>query len=167
MSGRTFLASLMCGLTAIAVQPLCAAATTLSLAGSWQFTLTPIASSTPAVPIPGLATFTTDGSVIETDGSEFAPIPSSTAAVKPSTPGHGIWQPANTPATLLVQYISLVLNPDGSLLGRNITTMFLTLPSTGNQFSGTYKTDQEIGGVTTVVSSGTVSGTLIPHVPVP
>jgi hypothetical protein len=45
--------------------------------------------------------------------------------------------------------------------------MFLTLPSTGNQFSGTYKTDQEIGGVTTVVSSGTVSGTLIPHVPVP
>jgi hypothetical protein len=168
MSGRTFLATLICGLTAIAVQPLSAAATTPSLAGSWQFTLTPTASTPTVVPIPGLATFTTDGSVIETDGSEFASIPSSTAAaIKPSTPGHGIWQIGNTPITLFVQYISLVLNPDGSLLGRNITTMLLALNSTGDQFSGTYKTDEVIGSVTTVVSSGTVSGTLIPHVPVP
>jgi hypothetical protein len=168
MSSRTFLASIFFGLIAIAVQPMSAAATP-SLAGSWQFTLTPTAPPTPpVVEIPGLATFTTDGSVIETDGSEFAPIPVSTAApTRPGTPGHGIWQLANTPITLYVQYISLLVNADGSLFGRNITTMFVTLNSKGNQFSGTYTTDQVVGSITTVVSSGTVNGQLIPHVPLP
>ena len=164
MRRKTLLASIVCGLIAIAVQPMSAAATPPSLAGSWQFTLTPTAppASTPPE-IPGLATFTTDGSVIETDGSEFVSNPPTNA----STPGHGIWQIANTPGTLYVQYISLVLNVDGSLYARNVTTMFLTENSKGTQFAGSYTTDQEMGGSTTTVSSGTVSGQLIPHVPLP
>ena len=72
-----------------------------------------------------------------------------------------------TPVTLYVQYISLVLDPDGSLFARNITTMLLTMNSTGDQFSGTYETDQEIGTTTKTLSKGTVSGQLIPHVPLP
>jgi len=169
MSKKTFFTALMCGLIAISVQPLLAAPP--SLAGSWQFTLIPGASpaTTPAVEIPGLATFTADGSAIETDGSEFAAVPSSTATpVKSSTPGHGIWQMANTPETLYVQYISLVLEPDGSLFARNITTMFLTVdPMTGSTFKGTYTTVQIMGTIAKVVSEGKVTGTLIPHVPLP
>jgi len=142
-------------------------AATPSLAGSWEFTLT-ATTPTPAVEIPGLATFTTDGSVIETDGSEFAPIPSSTATVKASTPGHGIWQLANTPETLYVQYISLVLDADGALYARNVTTMFLTMDTTtGNSFKGTYTTEQTMGTLTRTLSSGTVTGQLIPHLPLP
>jgi hypothetical protein len=168
MSRRTLLRSIVCGLIAIAVQPMSAAAATPSLAGSWQFTLTPTAPPTPPViQIPGLATFTTDGSVIETDGSEFVPNPPSTVPIKAATPGHGIWQLANTPVTLYVKYISLVLDADGSLYARNVTSMFLTLNSTGNHFTGAYTTDQEIGGVTKTLSNGTVSGQLIPHVPLP
>jgi hypothetical protein len=169
MTRRTLLALIVCGLIAIAVQPTSAAAAPPSLAGSWQFTLTPsIPSGTPAVQIPGLATFTTDGSVIETDGSEFAPSPiSTTPLAKAATPGHGIWQMANTPITLYVQYISLVLDADGALYARNVTTMFLTLNSTGNRFTGTYTTDQEIGGVTKTLSNGAVTGQLIPHVQLP
>jgi hypothetical protein len=166
MSKRTPFASIFCGLIAIAVQPMLAA--TPSLAGSWEFTLTATTpTATPPVEIPGLATFTTDGSVIETDGSEFAPIPSSTAAVRASTPGHGIWQLANTPETLYVQYISLVLDADGALYARNVTTMFLTLNATGSMFTGAYTTVQAIGTLTRVLSSGTVTGQLIPHVPLP
>jgi hypothetical protein len=45
--------------------------------------------------------------------------------------------------------------------------MFLTLNTKGDQFKGTYTRDQVIGSVTTTVSSGTVSGHLIPHVPLP
>jgi hypothetical protein len=41
------------------------------------------------------------------------------------------------------------------------------LNNKGNQFSGSYTTDQAIGTVTKVLSTGTVSGTLIPHVPLP
>lgn len=168
MSRRTFLVSIVCGLIAIAVQPMSAVAATPSLAGSWQFTLTPTAPpAPPVIQIPGLATFTRDGSIIETDGSEFIPNPASTTPINASTPGHGIWQPAPVPGSLYVQYISLVLNADGSLYARNVTTMFLTLNTKGNQFAGSYTTDQLIGGVTKVLSSGTVSGQLIPHVPLP
>ena len=170
MRRKTLLASIVCGLIAIAIQPMSAVAATPSLAGSWQFTLTPTTpptSTPPIAEIPGLATFTTDGSVIETDGSEFVANSPSATPTNPSTPGHGIWQLANTPVTLYVQYISLVLNADGSLFARNITTMFLSENSQGTQFSGSYTTDQEAGGVTKTVSSGTVKGQLIPHVPLP
>jgi hypothetical protein len=168
MRTKTFLASIVCGLIVIAVQPISAAAATPSLAGSWQFTLTPSTPPTPpVVQIPGLATFTKDGSVIETDGSEFVPSPTSTTPINASTPGHGIWQLANTPTSLYVQYFSLVLNTDGSLFARNITTMFVTLNTKGNQFTGSYTTDQEIGSITKTLSAGTVSGQLIPHVPLP
>ncbi|MGC9949155.1 MAG: hypothetical protein ABSF64_22540 [Bryobacteraceae bacterium] len=166
MSIRTFAASIVCGLLAIAVQPTSAAAATSGLTGSWQFTLTPTNTATPPVQYPGLATFTSDGSVIETDGSEFLKSVSTTPIVTVSSPGHGIWELGNTPITYVVQYISLVLDTDGALYARNITTMTLSVSST-NTFSGSYTTDQVIGSVTKVVSSGTVSGQLIPHSPLP
>jgi len=169
MSRRTLIGNIVYGLIVMALQSVPAAAATPNLTGSWQFTLTPASTTTPpVVVIPGLATFTTDGSVVETDGSEFAPGPLSTSPIAmPATPGHGIWQMANTPETLFVQYISLVLESDGSLHARNITTMFLTMNSKGNQFTGTYATDQVTGTVATLVSSGKVSGQLIPHIPLP
>lgn len=168
MRSKMLLASLVSGLIAIVFQPTPAAAATPSLAGSWQFTLTPTTPPTPpTITIPGLATFTTDGSVVETDGSEFVNNPLSPTPLSSSTPGHGIWQLANTPTSLYVQYISLVLNPDGSLYAKNVTTMFLVMNSKGNQFAGNYTTVQEMGGNTKTLSSGTVNGVLIPHVPLP
>ncbi len=165
MPSKTLLASMLCGLIAISHQPISAA--TPSLTGSWQFTLTPTTPKTAAAEIPGLATFTSDGSVIETDGSAFA-LSSSSALVRAHTPGHGIWQLANTPITLYVKYLSLVLDADGALYATNVTTMFLTVnETTGSTFTGTYTTEQVIGTVTKVLSSGTASGQLIPHVPLP
>jgi hypothetical protein len=167
MRNQTLLASLICGLIALAIQPTPAAAATPSLAGSWQFTLTPTTTTTPpTVEIPGLVTFTTDGSAIETDGSEFVPSPQ-TAGISTRTPGHGIWQIGATPSSLYVEYISLALNLDGSLYAKVITTMLLALNSKGTQFAGSYTTVQEVGTVTTTLSSGTVGGQLIPHVPLP
>jgi hypothetical protein len=118
---------------------------------------------------PGLATFTADGSVIEADGSQFAQrSPWSADFGKASTPGHGIWQLANTPVTLYVKYMSLVLDSDGALYATNVTTMFLRVnASTGSTFSGTYTTEQVMGTVSKIVSSGAVSGQLIPHALLP
>jgi hypothetical protein len=168
MCSKTFLASIVYGLLAFVPQSMFAASSTPSLAGSWQFTLTPTTSSGTAVSYPGLATFTTNGSVVETDGTEYASIPvTSGAPPKAATSGHGVWGPDNTPLALLVQYISLVVNADGSLYAKRMTTMVLTVSSTGETFSGTYATNQVVGGSTTVISSGTVSGTLIPQLIVP
>ena len=169
MRSNLLLASIVGGLMAMAVQPITAATVTPALTGSWQFTLTP---STPPVPpvaqIPGLATFTADGSVIETDGTEFVPMVSSTPLANPSTPGHGIWQPGPAVGTLYVQYISLALDTNGGLYARNVTTMILSLNNAGNQFSGTYTTAQAtVSGTTRIVASGKVSGQLIPHPALP
>jgi hypothetical protein len=169
MPRKAFFAAIVCGLIAIAVQPMSAGSSTPSLAGSWQFVLTPTSPTPPVLEIAGLVTFTTDGSAVETDGSELASIPNSSAAVpKTASPGHGIWQLGNTPASLYVEYISLVLNKNGSLFARNVTTMLVALDATtGTTFTGSYTTDQVIGTVTKTISSGTVNGVLIPHVPLP
>jgi hypothetical protein len=71
------------------------------------------------------------------------------------------------PGVLFVQYFSLVVEADGALYATNVTTMTVSLNSAGNQFTGSYTTDQLIGGQTKLISSGTVSGTLIPRNPLP
>jgi len=58
-------------------QPLAAqAANPPSLAGSWELILiatTPPVSEPPVAPVPGLATFTSGGSVVETDATVLVP----------------------------------------------------------------------------------------------
>jgi hypothetical protein len=166
MFGKTFFASIICGLVAILAQPMSVAAAAPSLAGSWQVTLTPTAAPIPTV-ISGLATFTSDGSVVETDTSEVVPGVASTGASTYGTPGHGIWQALPDWVGLYVQYISLVASADGSLYARNITTMTVTLNSTGNQFSGSYTTAQALVSGQTTTTSGTIKGQLIPHPALP
>ena len=164
---RSLLAWLVCGAIVAVAQSASSSSNPPNLTGSWQMTLIPAQPSTlPSMEIPGLATFTADGSVIETDGSELATA-APTALLHPSTPGHGIWQLANTPVTLFVQYISLVLDPNGALRAKNTTTMFLSMNRQANQFSGTYQTMQTTGRTTKMISSGTVRGQLIPHVQLP
>ena len=164
---RVLLACFVCGMIFAVAQPASSSSKPPNLTGSWQFTLIPMEPPTPpSIEIPGLATFTADGSVIETDGSEFATA-APTTLLRPSTPGHGIWQLANTPVTLFVQYISLVLHPSGALRATNTTTMFLRMNSEGTQFSGTYQTMQTSGSTTKMISSGMVRGHLIPHVLLP
>ena len=161
------LGTIFSGLIITALQPTPMAAAAPTLTGSWQFTLTPTSSPTP-VQIPGLATFTTDGSVVETDGTEFVPSPVVTIPLAvASSPGHGIWETAPVAGTFYVQYFSLVFEATGALYAKNVTTMMLAPNSTGNQFTGTYSTDQIIGNVTKVLATGTVSGQLIPHQPPP
>ena len=136
------------------------------LAGSWQFTLTPAHSNPPgtAPTIYALATFTLDGSAIETDSSEVAPVsPAMTTGIR-ATAGHGIWQPAPAFGNLYIQFINLVVNPNGSLYGRKTVTIGGALDSTGNNFSGSYSyvlTDPNGGVLAT--GSGTATGQRIPH----
>jgi hypothetical protein len=138
-----------------------------SLAGSWQFTLIaggPPASSPAVVPVPVLATFTSDGSMVETDATEVVPTTSSAGTPVYGTPGHGIWQPGPAFGNLFIRFISLLVNPSKTLDAKKIVTITGALDSTGNQFSGNYSFELvDPTGRVIATGSGTVKGQRIPH----
>ena len=168
MRGKLLFACMSFGLSLSAVQPVAAQAANLpSLAGSsWQLTLIaggPPASSPAVVPVPGLATFTSDGTVVETDATEVVPIEVEGTAVY-GTPGHGIWQPGPAVGNLFIQFISLMVNQNTTLHSKKIVTITGALDSTGNHFSGNYNFElvSPTGHIITT-GSGTVTGQRIPH----
>jgi hypothetical protein len=165
MRGKLVLACVSFGLSLSAISPLAAQATNpSSLAGSWQLTLTPV-SPTASVPmrVPALATFTSDGSVIETDASEVVPMTVAGTAVY-GTPGHGVWQPGPAISNLFIQFISLLVNQNETVHAKKIVTITGSLDSTGNHFRGSYSYELvDPAGVVIVTGSGTVTGQRIPH----
>jgi hypothetical protein len=167
MRGKLLLTCMSFGLSLSAIQPVAAqAANVPSLTGSWQLTLIaagPPASSPAVVPVPGLATFTSGGSVVETDATEVVPMAVEGTAVY-GTPGHGIWQPGPAVGNLFIRFISLLVNPNTTLHAKKIVTITGALDSTGNHFSGNY--DFELVDPTGHIitrGSGTITGQKIPH----
>lgn len=149
-------------------QPLAAQSTTSpSLTGSWQLTLiasTPPLSAPAVVPIPALATFTEDGSVVETGATEVVAMTTSSGAPVYATPGHGIWQPGPVFGRLFIQFINLLVNPNETLHAKKTVTITGALNSTGNQFNGNYSFQLvDPSGHVIAKGSGTVTGERIPH----
>jgi hypothetical protein len=171
MKSKLIIVSVIFGAVLSGLEPLAAQSPTPPpLAGSWQLTLTPAHPNPPgtAPTIYALATFTSDGSTIETDSSEVAPMsPTATTNIR-ATGGHGIWQPAPAFGNLFIQFINLVVNPNGSLYARRTVTISGALDSAGNNFSGSYSyvlTDPTGGVLAT--GSGTAAGQRIPHPALP
>ena len=139
--------------------------TSPSLAGSWQFTLKAISpTATALVPIDALATFTTDGSVVETDSSEAVPTLTAAGNTIYGTPAHGIWQPAPAVGYLFIRFTSLLVNDNGTLHARKIVTMSGALDSTGDNFKGNYGFELiDRFGKVLASGSGTMKGQRIVH----
>ena len=151
--------SILCGLLLFAIQPVAKAQTGTttkpSLVGSWEFKVRPNLNPSTETLIAGLATFTSDGTVIETDTSE---------AALHLTPGHGIWQPSPAIGNWFIRFISLVANPHGTLHSKRIVTLTVALNSTGDQFNGGYSFEVIApSGHVTATGSGTVAGQLMVH----
>src|SRR5262249_17823570 len=125
MQGRTVVGCIPVLIFA-ALNSMVAQSTGPTLVGAWQFTATPeTTADTAPASIEGLATFTSDGTVTETD---------TTAIRGRVSPGHGIWQRGPIPGGyFFVRFMSLRPNPNGTLHSKRIVTMFLTLNSTGDQ----------------------------------
>ena len=154
MRRKILIAFALCGLS-FAVQPTSIAqASKPSLVGSWDFTAKP--NPGPAgTQVAGLMTFTSDGSLIESDTSEVA---------LRATPGHGIWQVGPTPGIWFIRFTSLTANRDGSLRSSKVVTITVTLNSTGDQFSGDYSFQiADPTGHVLNMGSGTVEGQLMVH----
>ena len=167
MFRKTLLVSIVCGLMLLLAQPKSLLAAKPSLAGSWELTLTPNTPPTPpAIEFPGLATFTTDGSMVETDGTELAPTVSATGAPAFGTPGHGIWQLGPCLCNFYIQYISLGVNANGTLNSKSVTVATVTTATTtsGPTFTGQYTTTTTgPAGTPPKTTTGAITGQLIPH----
>jgi len=166
MKRRILLAGICCGVALSTSQPLLAQTQNSTLlAGSWQFTMIPVSPTAVAlVPVEALATFTKDGSTVETDSTEVVPATGSAGNTIYTTPGHGIWQPAPAVGNLFIRFTSLLVNHNGTLHARKIVTILGALDSTGNNFKGSYGFEL-VGpaGRTIASGSGTVKGQRILH----
>jgi len=143
--------------------------TTTLLAGSWEFTLTPSASpaATAASQIEGLATMTSDGSLVETDTSEVVPTAVAGEVVF-GTPGHGIWQRGTAIGNWFIRFTSLLANPGGTLRGKRVVTFTISLNATGDRFSGGYGFEiVDTNGRVMSTGAGTVTGQVMPHPALP
>ncbi|HKV37888.1 MAG TPA: hypothetical protein VJX67_01655 [Blastocatellia bacterium] len=166
MRRKTFVACIAIGIAILCMQLGLARPTaqvgSTNLVGSWHLALVPEVSPGPTLEIPGLATFTSDETAIATAGGVIVgpvPSPSPNTGV---TPAHGIWQPSPAVGRFYIQLFGIVTNPDGTLLAtRNFTTTVGFNPA-GDTFTGTYSLEVTQGTVVTI-SSGTITGTRIPH----
>jgi hypothetical protein len=128
-----------------------------TLVGAWEFTDTLQPTANAAAPsVEGLATFTSDGTVVETDTMSI---------LGGISPGLGIWQHGPIPGGyFFVRFVSLRPNPNGTLHTKQTVTMLLTVNSTGDQFSGPYYSQVvDAKGDSISASKGTVEGRLIAH----
>ena len=139
-----------------------------TLTGSWTLTFSPTSPTptvSPAGGFGGLATFISDGTVVETDTSQTAPSATSNATPPPSTPGHGIWQPGGAVGTFYIRFVSLTPNKSGGVQSRKTVTITGSLDSsTGNVFHGSYNTQvTDPNGNTLSSTAGTVIGQRMLH----
>jgi hypothetical protein len=167
MRRRRVFAGVMCCLILLAIHPLLAQDPQLpSMAGSWELTFSP---GTPAAgrviaPIAGLATFTSDGSMVETDATQVIPMMTASGAAVYGTPGHGIWQPGPAIGNVFIQYTTLIVRHNARLYARKIVTLTGTLDETGSQFSGGYGFELLApSGRVIATESGRVTGQRMPH----
>lgn len=166
MSKTTLFTALVLGLAAICAQPQSLFAAGPNVAGTWHLVFMPT-NPQAAANIPGLATFTSDGMVVETDGAEAAP-GSVTSGVITSygTPGHGYWAFFTSSTGFTIAFDSLNINPDGSLQSRRSTVANVTLSTDSSgapSFTGNYTTtvtSPDGGGMMT--QTGTVKGNYMP-----
>ena len=169
MRRKLVLACMFSGLILLAIQPVAAQGNSpSSLVGSWQLTFVantpPVPVTPPVVPVPGLATFTSDGTVVETDATEVVPVVISAGTAAYGTPGHGIWQPGPAIGNLFIQFYSLMVNQNTTLHSKKIVTITGALDSTDSHFSGNYSFELvDPSGHVLGTGSGTVTGQKIPH----
>ena len=102
-----------------------------ALVGSWRATFTPIAGNPVQFPpIPALFTFTSDGTLVETDGGSLVPFMDTFGS-----PGHGVWRKIGN-RKYEMKNIILVVNSDMTLFLTGTIRLTVRVSADGNSFQG-------------------------------
>ena len=114
-----------------------------SIAGSWQITVSPVASGPQFPPFPGLMTISADGTLVESDGSNNAvpvspPNPFCNCTVVGIDQGHGVWKKVGD-RKYQIKFLQIAVNTDDSSLVLTNTLQFTVDLSGGanDRFQGT------------------------------
>jgi hypothetical protein len=136
-----------------------------SLVGSWQLTLVANGPPTPpAIPVAGLANFTSDGGAIATAAGILVGPVTSTTPTTPLNPAFGNWNDGGAIGHAVFKFVSLISNANGSLYATRTFQAVVTPSSDGSEFSGTYSfTVVDTNGDAIASGSGSIRGTLITH----
>lgn len=164
MRRRLFVVCTLIGLMAFVIQPGLAQAQP-SLVGSWQLTLIANGPPTPpAIPVAGLANFTSDGGAIATAAGILVGPVTSTQPTTPLNTAFGNWNDGGPIGHAAFKLISLITNANGSLYATRTFQAIVAPSSDGSEFSGTYSfTVVDANGNVIASGSGSISGTLITH----
>jgi hypothetical protein len=130
------------------------------LVGSWTATFTPIPGDpVQFAPIPALFTFTSDGTLVETDGGGLQPSPDLKMF---GSPGHGVWRKLKD-HTYEFKNVIIVINAVDATLFLTITVhMTVVLDKSGDKFkgNGTFKV-VDTNGAVLIEGPENISGTRI------
>jgi hypothetical protein len=101
------------------------------LVGSWRATFTPVAGNPVQFPpLPALFTFTSDGTLVETDGGSLVPFMDTFGS-----PGHGVWRKTGR-HKFEMKNIIIVVNSDGTLFLTGTIRLTVQLSADGDSFQG-------------------------------
>ena len=149
------------------IQPVLAQGGAASLVGSWELTLVPsLPPGPPAIEIPGLANFTSDGGAVATGSAILVGTGglTSTSTLSGPTPAIGNWNAGGPVGDAAFKLVSIITNADGTLFATRTLQALVTPGSGGSSFTGSYSyTIVNTAGTTIASGSGTISGSLIPH----
>jgi hypothetical protein len=107
-----------------------------ALVGAWTANFLSVDNPPSFPPIPVLITFTSDGTLIEGDGSQVVPIPPppDTAQIFGTT-GHGVWHFVSG-NRFTIKFIQFGVNSDSSLAAQGTLEFSLELDGARNTFHG-------------------------------
>lgn len=101
------------------------------LVGSWRATFTPVPGDPVQFPpLPALFTFTSDGTLVETDGGSLVPFMDTFGS-----PGHGVWRKVGN-RRFELKNIILVVNSDGTLFLTGTIRLTVRVSANGDSFQG-------------------------------
>ena len=102
--------------------------------GTWEISFYSSANPPAFKPIPGLITFTSDGTVIESDGGEVAPT-STPVGTQYGTTGQGVWQDEGEKG-IHMKLIEIFANSDNTLGARGVLRFALQVNEAKNTIAG-------------------------------
>jgi hypothetical protein len=124
-----------------------------TIVGAWTIKFVSPTSPPQFQPIPGVITFTSDGTVLESDGGEVAPTVIPGVPTQYGTAGHGVWK-CGEYGEVTLKLIEVFVFPDDTLSATGTLKFTLKLNANGDAFagSGTFKFIDPKGNV---LASGT------------
>lgn len=123
------------------------------IVGAWNIRFVSPTNPPQFQPIPGVITFTSDGTVLESDGGEVAPTVIPGVPTQYGTAGHGVWE-RNGDGSFLLKIIEVFVFGDNTLSATGTLKFKLRLDADDDYFSGpgTFKFVDPKGNV---LASGT------------